>query len=79
MDISENELLAALEAAETVERPEGALTVAELVERMGWSEGRVRGKIKRELKAGVVGLARVQMVTMSGVTTTVPAYYLVKP
>lgn len=76
-----DELIAALTAAgnETDERPEGAFTAYELVERLpGRSIHWIQASIRRGVRAGQLECIRVPYVRVDGVRVQVPAYRLLR-
>jgi len=78
IDITQNELLAALNEAARVEdgNPFGALTSVEIAEAMGAGVERTRKMIRAGVNSGLVLCVRVRKSRIDGAITLVPAYYV---
>ena len=74
LDIAEQELIDALEAAAQAEGGNGALTVRELARRKRWTVNRTRSHLASLIAIGRCEVTRKQIVNIAGNSTRVPAY-----
>jgi predicted ArsR family transcriptional regulator len=76
VSVTQAELIAALQAAadRRTEDPEGALTVADLSENLGWSDKIVRRELRKLMKTDRLETVKVLRETIAGHSTHVPAY-----
>lgn len=79
MDITINELIAALEAAQARPETEDGITTRELRAATGWSEKRITGLLGALKGEGRLGVRQVYRQTLNGRISPVPGYVLLSP
>ncbi len=77
LEITHDDLLSALLAAQTQEGDDGrALTSQEIQERTGWSDKRVRARLHELQRAGKLSVVWVQRLNLFGAMQARPGYQL---
>ena len=77
LDITEGQLLEALQRAVTPDNPEGAMTIEDLRGQLGWSYGRIRRELHRLKDEGKLDVLRVSRPDLTGRMLPRPAYRFV--
>lgn len=72
--ITEDDLINALQAAQSQGNPEGAMTTAELSEKLKWSRQRVIGRLKQLKTQGRLEVTQKPSANLAGIVACVPAY-----